>query len=299
MRIQLNQIDIKKRIRRLSKLSTLPNVALDALRLLENPHASVSALTKLISADQILTARILKHANSINYGFQRQICTLNLALVVVGFNALRDLILSISATDLINHINEDQAEKAAYFLHHGLVVGCGARFFAEGTNYPVPGEAFVAGLLHDIGYQILIQEYFYQFNELIYFANKVKAPFHEAERKIFGFDHAEIGAWLAEEWNLPKKLVNVIQYHHQPENAKFNQDLVKIIHIAELIGESLHDDMRIRNEYVVNDYKITQKIEKFLQINGYPLEYYQNKFRVESKEINEFLNSISSNEVNF
>ncbi len=298
MKIQLNRIDIERRIRKLSKLSTLPTVAFDVMRLLENPRASVSDLTKLISADQILTARILKHANSANYGFQQQICTLNLALVVVGFSALRDLILSITAIDLLNNISEDQNEKAVYFLHHGLLVGCGARFLAESTTYHVPGEAFVAGLLHDIGYQILIQEYLDQFNEVIHFANKVKVPLYEAERKLFGFDHAEIGAWLAEEWNLPKKLVNVIRYHHQPENAKLYKDLVKIIHVAELIGESLNNDMRIRNEYVEKENNITQKLKKLLQIDGYPLEYYQNKFRVESKKTNEFLYSTLSYEVN-
>ncbi len=298
MNNRLNQISMKRRIRGLSKLSTLPQVALNLIGLLENQQASVADLAQLISIDQVLTARVLKLANSSNFGFKGQISTLNLALVVVGFNALKNLILSISATDLLWQVRDFQPAKAEKFFLHGLIVGTGARVLAEKAAYPVPGEAFIAGLLHDIGYQIFNQIYPDQLDELYKYAEKKKLPLYLAEKKILDFDHTELGTWLAEGWNLPGKLVHAIKYHHHPEKAKKYNDLVKIIHIADLVGSTINEENGSNNGNIKCHKELIHKIKHYLGIDGYSLEDYQNIFRLECHKIPNFKNLSGLFEIN-
>jgi putative nucleotidyltransferase with HDIG domain len=297
MNNHLNQIRMKRRIRGLSKLSTLPQVALDLISLLENQRASVADLAQLISTDQVLTARVLKLANSSNFGFKGQISTLNLALVVVGFNSLKNLILSISATDLLSQVRDFHSVTAEKFFVHGLIVGTGARVLAEKVAYPVPGEAFIAGLLHDIGYQIFNQIYPDQFDELYSYAEQKKLPLYLAEKKLFNFDHSELGTWLAEGWNLPSKLVHTIRYHHHPEKAKKYNDLVKIIHVADLVGSTIQEENGSHTDNVKCRKEIIQKIKRYLDIDGYSLEDYQNIFRLECHKIPNFKNLSELSEI--
>lgn len=292
----LSQEYIQRRVRSLAKLSTLPTIAMKVMQLVENPRTSASTLARLISNDQILAARILKLANSAYYGFPRKISTLNLAIVVLGFNALRDLVLSISVIDqfMLNDLEEFEVEK---FWRHALMVGHGARILSKFFNYPVSGEVFVAGLLHDIGYTILLQYFPEQFRTAFAYARKRKVPFHEAEIATLGFSHAEAGAWLAEGWNLPDKLVRAIRYHHNPEKNLTHRDLVNIIHLADEICYSIGEGSGIELYHSVSQEELEKKLQQFYPRNTYPLYFFQDKFRQESEKLWDFLDILNKKEV--
>jgi HD-like signal output (HDOD) protein len=297
MEFVLNHTETRKRVQNLSKLSTLPHVAIKLMKLLEAPRSTVSDLTPVISADQILTARILKLANSSNLGFSKQISTLNLALVVIGCNSLRNLILSISASDLFSDLNKELSSLANRALNHAIYVGCGARILAEISAYPVPGEAFVAGLLHDIGFQVLLQEYPTAFQMAVDHARMQKIPLYQAERNIFGFDHTDIGSWLAEGWNLPQKLVSVMKYHHHPEKAKSNAELVRIIHLADLISVSDIEFNGPESNGFVDDEEILKKLKIYLRTDAYPVTHFKDKCRLECENLHEFQDSEKTLEI--
>jgi len=202
-----DRYEVELKVKKLAKISTLPNIAIKVMDLVENPRTSVSVLAKIISADHILTARVLKLANSAYYGFPRQISTINLAVVVLGFSALRDLVFGISVIDQFSVKNFDDGLDVTRFWRHALFVGSGAKFLSKFLDYPVCGEVFVAGLLHDIGYPVLLQYFPDYFEGVRKYASKKNVSFYEAEKVVLGFDHAELGAWLAKGWNLPDKLV--------------------------------------------------------------------------------------------
>ncbi len=295
-RKQLNPEYVRQRVSNLAKLSTLPHLASKVMELVENPKTSASTLAKILSADQILTARILKLANSAYYGFPRKISTLNLAIVVLGFNALRDLVLSISIIDQFG-IEAEKNFRIEQFWRHALVVGRGARLLSRYVNYPVAGEVFVAGLLHDIGYPVMIQQFPDYFKDIFQYASEVNIPFHQAELQVLGFDHTQVGSWLAEGWNLPEKLVYAIRYHHTPERARLHHDLVNIIHIADLICYSIGEGSGINRMEGISTEEIEQKMKALFTRNGYPLTFYQDKFRQEAERIEEFLNIIHKKEM--
>ncbi|MEJ2634051.1 MAG: HDOD domain-containing protein [Calditrichia bacterium] len=288
---------VENKVRSLARLATLPNIAVKVMELVENPKTSASTLAHFISVDQVLAARILKLANSAYYGFPKEISTLNLAIVVLGFNALRDLVLSISVIDRFSMHEYDENFEVEQFWRHALIVGRGARVLAKFLNYPVTGEVFVAGLLHDIGYPVMLQNFPEDFMCAAEYANNHGISFHESENNVLDFTHTQLGGWLAEGWNLPDKLVRAIRYHHAPEKNHSYQDLVNIIHMADLISYTIGEGSGIKNNSQLPEGEIDERMKMYLPRNGYPLSFYQEKFSQEGEKIDEFLDILKKREL--
>jgi HD-like signal output (HDOD) protein len=285
---------VEKEVNNLTTLSTLPHIAYKVIELIDNSRISVSDLADIISVDHILTARILKLANS---GYPRQISTLNHAIVVLGFNAIKDLVLGISAVDQVSTKHYYKNLDVAKFWRHAVFVGYGAKFLSKFLDYPVVGEVFVAGLLHDIGHIILLQQYPAEFIQISQTVNDKRIPFHEAEKEYLGFDHADAGAWLAEGWQFPEKFVHAIRYQHKPQAATKYIELVKIIHIADLISYSIDEGLRkMKIEEKQNDI-IVQKINDYFSKNGKPLSFFQKYIKLETEKSNHFLKLLMREEV--
>jgi putative nucleotidyltransferase with HDIG domain len=186
----------------------------------------------------VLTAKLLKIANSPFYGFPRRIATIDFAIVVLGFDALKDIVISVSLLSALNK-NDSKFFDPRAFWDHCVAAGAAARKFSHDFNYRVSGEAFVAGLLHDIGILIETQYFPKEFREVIKTTKMKSISFLEAEKEIFGVTHEEIGSWLAERWNLPEQLVEAIRFHHSPGVAENNRELVALIHFVDVLSHRL------------------------------------------------------------
>jgi len=240
------QVDyLKEKVRNIIQLPTLPVVAMEVASLVDNPKTSAAALGRVISTDQALTARMLKIANSAFYGFPKRISTIDFAIVVLGFDALKEIVMSVS---IINSFRTktNQEFNAEQFWQHSIVCGITARQAAQNSGYRISGEAFVAGLLHDIGILILHQHFRREFQEILQLQQKEGIPYLEAEEHVLGTTHAEVGSWLAERWNLPNQLVEAIAYHHNPDEAQYNPKLVTLLHFADVFSMRLQE---CRTEY--------------------------------------------------
>ncbi len=279
--------EVQRKVRSISKLTTLPQIATTVLELVENPKTSASKLGEVISSDQVLTARILKLANSAYYGFPRRISTLNLAIVVLGFNALRDLVMSISVIDQFTNTIDPEWE-VERFWRHAFIVGMGARQMARQQRQALAGEAFVAGLLHDIGYLVMIQHFPKIFEKTYEFARERNVPLIHAEYTLWGFSHAEIGAWLAEGWNLPEKIVRVIRFHHNPEKAQDSTNLTPMIHFADHLTATIGEGGQFKEVSETPEIDLETALQSFTSDNR-SIEYYQNLFRQEREKMSDFL----------
>lgn len=285
---ELSPETVRTKVRGLAKLSTLPFVAMRVMELVENPKTSASQLVELISTDQVLAARILKLANSAYYGFPRKISTLNLAIVVLGFNALRDLVLSISIIDRFwgDKKNELDLEQ---FWRHVLTVGRGAKLLAKYLNYPIVGEVFVAGLLHDIGYMIMLQQFPDDFIKVFAAAKEQKEDFHTLEDRLLSYNHQQLGAWLAEGWNLPPKLVESIKYHHRPERSINHKELTTIVYLADLISASIGADSGLNFSEALTYEFLEETLALHAPKSSYTVSFFQERFREEVAKIDSFL----------
>lgn len=204
---------------KISGLPTLPTVVSKMIDLVDNPRTTTKSLAKLISHDPALTARILKLANSAYYGFSREISTVDTAIVVMGYNAVKEMGLSLSVYDTFKNVNSVQGFDVSSFWEHSVAVGVASRFLARKFKVGDPAEMFVAGLLHDIGKMILLQYLPNDFNLVVQTMADEEIAYFSAEERILGITHGEIGYILAKRWHLPACISACIYAHHFPDRS--------------------------------------------------------------------------------
>jgi putative nucleotidyltransferase with HDIG domain len=224
--------NFKKRLAEIKEISTLPHVMTRIMEIITDEQSSAVDLAEEIANDTSLTAKILKMVNSAYYGFYREISEVSDAVVVLGFNEIRRLSLAISVLDMIGGKSK---EHRVAFWNHSFSCAAMSDILVKERRIAEQG-AFTAGLLHDIGKAILDQYFNDMFNAVQDRMRQNSLSFYEAERELFGFDHADIGYWLAERWNLPVTLGEAIHYHHQPELATEMPELAQVVHLADKLS---------------------------------------------------------------
>lgn len=241
MSVFINEI-----VQDVSELASLPEVSIKVNQMVDDPDCGVNEIGKVISQDPALSAQLLRIANSPFYGFSATIDNISRAVTVLGTQQIRDLVLSTTATKAFSGI-PNEIISVDDFWHHSLYCGLLARELAN-QNHKAQGEMlFTAGLLHDIGHLVM----FNRIPELALQAIMhtiepgVDLELYQSEREIIGFDHAEVGGKLAEQWQLPNNLVECVMYHHEPERAKEYPDEVFLIYIANKVASQAYESDEI------------------------------------------------------
>jgi HD-like signal output (HDOD) protein len=236
----MNIPDLQKIIARIDDLPTLPRTVLKITELVNNPKSSAKDLARIITDDQVLTARLLKLVNSSFYGFPQRISTVTNAIVLLGFDAIRSLLLTTSVFDLFAGRNPKRKQDQEKFWDHSLGCAVGAKVIGNHLRHDKIEELFVSGLLHDIGKIVEMLFLPDEFAKVVATINKKDILMITAEEQVLGYSHAEIGKLLADKWNLPVKLEQVIAHHHQPTSAgRFIME-ASIVHLADILCRALN-----------------------------------------------------------
>lgn len=229
---------LDKVINKIEDLPTLPIVIQRILQLINDPKATTKQIGSIITSDQSLTAKTLKLVNSAFYGFSKKITTVDQAIVIIGFNAVKNLAISASVFDIFKNMNQRSSFDRYGFWTHSVAVAFIAKQISEDTRIGNPGEIFVSALLHDIG-KIILDIYFSDdMNKILYNANNKNISFIQSEEEILGFTHSEVGFLLCRKWNLPDNLYIPIRYHHHPNKATKYEQIVAVVHAANIIAKA-------------------------------------------------------------
>jgi putative nucleotidyltransferase with HDIG domain len=205
------------------------------LQMIDSRRTSADTLARLISTDQALTARLLKLANSAYYGYQREISTVNMAIVILGFNTVKDMGLWLSVFDAFKNSTAATGFDPVKFWEHSAACGVASKMLAKASASRHTGEAFVAGLLHDMGKMILNQYFEPELVEVMRMTREEEISLDDAEIEVLGVTHGRVGAWLAEKWNLPAIISDTVMYHHEPWNAELDKTFVALITAADIL----------------------------------------------------------------
>jgi HD-like signal output (HDOD) protein len=204
---------VEKVIERVGDLPAAPAVVAEVLQLTDNPLTDMDAVGKVIERDPGVAAKILRVSNSAYYGMKQYVGTLKLALVILGVREIRNIVLGVS-------VYESFAEAIAMcpplqrFWPHAFLVGGLSRRLAGRMGLKMGGEAFVGGLLHDMGKLVLLRQLHDRYANVLEQAGGAGESLCEAERVEFGFTHADAGAALAQQWHFPRPLADSIRFHH-------------------------------------------------------------------------------------
>lgn len=224
-------------------IPSLPEIVNKVMELVQDPNSSAAQLSKVISHDTGLTSRVLRLVNSAYYGFPKQISSIQHAIMILGFTTIRGLVLSSSIFKIFAQKNEIiKVLDYKKLWKHSLITAISSKKINKLLYSKEEDDIFSAAILHDIG-KIILDQYDHDnyVKVLQEVSSSVDYKIFEAERKFCGITHQDIGYMVAEEWNLPENLTDIMRYHHNPlESANFTK-LSGIIYLGNLISNLILD----------------------------------------------------------
>ncbi len=222
------QTERKGQILSVRDLPTLPRVLNQVTRMVEDETSSPEDIARVISRDQVLSAKVLKMVNSPIYGFPRRINTVQHALVLLGLNVIKGLIISTSVFEVMTKSMEGLWEHSM-----GCALACSN--IARAAGFKDPEEYSVAGLLHDIGKVVVSVQLPQVKASILSRVEAEDAAYIQAEKEELGFGHDRVNGWLADHWNLPLNIREGMAYHHRPVSARFYKETAHIVHIGDFL----------------------------------------------------------------
>lgn len=239
-RIQLDPRTVVARA--LQDIPTLPEVALRVLEATQDENTSHAEIERLLRADQAITAKVLRIANSAFYGLSTPIGSVNQALIVIGFNQIRKLVLALSAVSMFKARSARTRETLHQCWNHAYATGVAAQAIVNRCGFPPErgDAAFVGGILHDIGKVFLASTLDAYYLEVMRRAATTGMSEREAELALLKMDHVEVGHQLAKAWRAPQVVVDMITHHHGPLPAGSGVDVVAV-YIASRIAENTEE----------------------------------------------------------
>ncbi|MCG3152404.1 MAG: hypothetical protein GEEBNDBF_01701 [bacterium] len=230
--------EVKQFFLRKGELPTFPAVAAEFMSLANDPYASVLQIAEVVERDPALAAKTLKLANSAYIGYSRQVSNIRDAIVLLGLREMRALVLTISVFRAFGDLQKQIPPVWEQYWVHSLAVAQTSRKLAKALRMKDAEQAYLAGLLHDVGKLLF---YLYDANRYLEVLAAREASgdnLLEAERRNFGNCHPELGCWLLELWNFPPQLAEVVLYHETPELADASMPLVGIVSLAEILAKA-------------------------------------------------------------
>ena len=244
-----------------NKLPSLPHVLVKLLQACRDENICFDSLSDIISQDATLTTKVIKAANSPVFGRARHLSSLKHTLMFLGFDTIKSIAITASIKQFFSAYNNEKTYFLKNFWYHSLNCATISRSLAELTSYPYPEDAYISGLLHDIG-RLMIEpkmddEYRSYKHETYPTDDALK---HESD--TVGISHPELAAIMLEKWNLPDVICDAVRYHHaSADNIQHAQQLAKIVNYSDLLTSNIHaEDRAITVETGIHLFDLSESV---------------------------------------
>ena len=243
-----------------SELSSLPEIFIRVSELLDDENSSSVQIGQVVETDPSLTSRILKMVNSAYYGFQNNVASISQAISILGRDRIRQILLGAVLGGVFGNMKNKVFFMEDYW-HHSVKTAILSRLLCKQSNISDEAESlFTAGLLHEIGRLILVQKMPELSMEVQQAVETQGEDIYQAEQRIFGYTHCEVGAAFITHWGLPDMLAEITRNHNTPNKAEQYVEEVKIVNLAKNISFLISPISQIEVEYVLEDIENWQDI---------------------------------------
>lgn len=223
----------------------IPQVALKVLRITDDGTYDIDKITKEVKKDQVISARTIQLCNSAMFAKRHDVATLGHALVFLGQELFIKLVISAAVQSYYNQSGNGYSLCKGGLYHHAIGTAMIAEKIAAKTGKAVPGVAYTAGLLHDIG-KVVLDQYITGVYPMLYreFQDN-QSEIINVETRILGMDHTRVGELLAKKWSLPAPLTDAIHFHHNPAKSRNTDALTTIVYLADLLMSRFHAGLEL------------------------------------------------------
>ena len=235
----------------IAHMSTLPEVTLRIVDVIDDPNSSARDLHQIVASDPALSSRILKVVNSSFYGMPRQIGSMNRAISLLGLNAVKNIAVAASLGKIFKSASATPNFDARALWDHSLKTAVACCMVARESGSRCADEAFLAGLLHDIGLMVEMQYDHARFSSILseLEVNSEGVPSANlilAEESTFGVNHQDLGAVLCEQWKFPRSLVSATANHHDPTKLSGDEAMMPwFVHVADRLSAGCTGGFRL------------------------------------------------------
>jgi len=226
-------MNLDRMIKNIEQIPPLPVISQKILNVIQDPNVSFPHLARIIEKDQALALKILKIANSAFFNSLGKVSSLDHALVKLGMNEIKSIVLGFSVQNFFS-TSEDSTFERARFWKHGIVCSQIAKYLGSLYHVRKDDSLFLSGLIHDMG-KVVLDQYFHEdFLQIIDYINVNKTSFSKAEKQVTGTTHYQIAAKLLKQWKFPNQIVLQVFYHHAPWYDKDFQTHSIIIYLSNI-----------------------------------------------------------------
>lgn len=226
-------------IKQIDSFPPLPNTVIRVLEITGNPESSAHELMQAILPDQSMCVAILKVANSAFFGRPREVCSIEEAVVVLGFQEIRNIILTQAVFNSFRKFRNTNKQDIDALWQHSLTCGLAAKIIATHTAKYSPSQLFIAGLIHDIGKITLFISFPNYYSPAPEISEQLSLSLSSAEEENFGISHDNIGMRLLTRWLFPEQLCASTGYHHHPKATPTNTEFALIVQMADILSHSV------------------------------------------------------------
>ena len=247
----------------------IPQVALKVLRIIEEGTYDIEKVSEEVKKDQVISARTIQLCNSAMFTKRQDVVSLDHALVFLGQELFIKLVISAAVQSYYSQCANGYSLCKGGLYHHAVGTAMIAEKIAGMTEKALPGVAYTAGLLHDIG-KVVLDQYITSAYPMLYreFQDR-QSEIIEVETRVLGMDHTRVGEILANKWSLPAPLAKAIRFHHRPEEDRNNDPLTTVVYLADLLMSRFHTGLEL--ERMGTDY-LTEHLSQFNMSSGQLVE---------------------------
>ena len=233
-------IKIDNVISSINDFPTLPTIYTKLVSLISNPRSTIQDVADVIIQDQATTVKLLKVVNSPLYGIQGKVTNVTQAIFFMGFNEVKNVVLSLSIMDLFSKVDDKGSNYLLGLWKHSIAVGVITRILGNKLGIRNTEDYFVSGIIHDIGTLFFLHSYRDIYSRILVKSVETNVSVEDIERQIFSMTRHTVGEMIADKWKLPLNLKNVIRYHHIGIIDGKTDELIACAHLANIIAKMLN-----------------------------------------------------------